>query len=56
VKTKGFDDAEWERKERSYIDGYNITKDSPQISLRSSRGDIQLRSSGLATASHDKDE
>jgi hypothetical protein len=56
VKAQGFDDAEWERKERSYIDGYNISKDSPQISLRSSRGDIQLRSSGLATASHDKDE
>jgi hypothetical protein len=56
VKAQGFDDAEWERKEKSYIDGYNITKDSPQISLRSNRGDIQLRSSVLPTDSHDKDE
>jgi hypothetical protein len=53
VKAKGFDNAEWERKERSYIAGYNISADSPQVSLRTSRGEIQLRSSGLAMASHD---
>ncbi|HZF39702.1 MAG TPA: DUF4097 family beta strand repeat-containing protein [Blastocatellia bacterium] len=50
---EGFDDAEWTRKERSYVSGYNITASSPLVSLRSSRGEIQLRSSGLAMASHD---
>jgi DUF4097 and DUF4098 domain-containing protein YvlB len=56
VKEKGFDDAEWTRKERSYIVGYNITADSPLVSLRSSGGEIQLRSSGLAMASRDNDD
>ena len=46
-----FDDAEWERKERSYVAGYNITASSPLVSLRSNRGEIQLRSSGLAMTS-----
>src|SRR5215475_6373548 len=52
VKAQGFDGPEWAREERSYIAGYNITADSPMVSLRSGRGEIQLRSSGLATASH----
>jgi DUF4097 and DUF4098 domain-containing protein YvlB len=56
VKEQGFEDAEWTREERSYITGYNITASSPLVSLRSNRGEIQLRSSGLAWASHDKDE
>jgi DUF4097 and DUF4098 domain-containing protein YvlB len=52
VKTKdGFDDAEWERHDRSYVIGYNITASSPLVSLRSNRGEIQLRSSGLAMTS-----
>lgn len=46
-----FDDAEWERQERSYVTGYNITASSPLVSLRSNRGEIQLRSSGLAMTS-----
>jgi DUF4097 and DUF4098 domain-containing protein YvlB len=50
---EGFDDAEWSSKERSYVGGYNITDSSPLVSLRSSRGEIQLRSSGLAVASPD---
>jgi DUF4097 and DUF4098 domain-containing protein YvlB len=49
----GFDDAKWASKERSYITGYNVTESSPLVSLRSNRGEIQLRSSGLAIASHD---
>jgi len=53
VKAQGFDGAEWARDERSYVAGYNITADSPLVSLRSSRGEIQLRSSGLAMASQD---
>ncbi|MGH9754528.1 MAG: DUF4097 family beta strand repeat-containing protein [Blastocatellia bacterium] len=56
VKARGFDDAEWARKERSYYAGYNITASSPLVSLRSSRGEIQLRSSGLAMASPDNDD
>jgi DUF4097 and DUF4098 domain-containing protein YvlB len=52
VKAEGFDDHEWTREERSYVAGYNITSSSPMVSLRSGRGEIQLRSSGLATASH----
>ena len=52
VKAQGFDAHEWTREERSYVAGYNITADSPMVSLRSGRGEIQLRSSGLATASH----
>jgi len=52
VTAQGFDDNEWDQEERSYVSGYNITKSSPMVSLRSSRGEIQLRSSGLATASH----
>jgi DUF4097 and DUF4098 domain-containing protein YvlB len=55
VKARGFGDAEWSRDEKSYIAGYNITASSHLVSLRSSRGEIQLQSSGLATASHDKD-
>jgi len=51
VKAQGFDGAEWAREERSYLAGYNITANSPLVSLRSSRGEIQLRSSGLAMAS-----
>jgi DUF4097 and DUF4098 domain-containing protein YvlB len=52
VKAKdGFDGAEWNRQERSYVTGYNITADSPLVSLRLNRGEIQLRSSGLAMAS-----
>src|SRR5262245_25632174 len=51
VKAEGFDGAEWARDERSYVAGYNITADSPLVYLRSSRGEIQLRSSGLAMAS-----
>jgi DUF4097 and DUF4098 domain-containing protein YvlB len=51
VKAEGFDDAEW-TPERSYVAGYNITASSPLVSLRSRRGEIQLRSSGLAMASH----
>ena len=53
---EGFDDAEWTRVERSYVSGYNITSSSPLVSLRSNHGEIQLRSSGLAMASHDKDD
>jgi DUF4097 and DUF4098 domain-containing protein YvlB len=56
VKEQGFDDTEWSREDRSYITGYNITASSPLVSLRSNHGEIQLRSSGLARASHDKDE
>jgi DUF4097 and DUF4098 domain-containing protein YvlB len=52
VRAQGFDDAEWTREERSYLSGYNITASSPQVSLRSNRGEIRLLSSGLATASH----
>ena len=52
VTAQGFDDTEWTHEERSYVTGYNITKSSPMVTLRSSRGEIQLRSSGLATASH----
>jgi DUF4097 and DUF4098 domain-containing protein YvlB len=52
VRAEGFDDSEWESKERSYVAGYNITASSPLVSLRSRRGEIQLRSSGLAMASH----
>jgi DUF4097 and DUF4098 domain-containing protein YvlB len=52
VTAQGFDDHVWAREERSYVAGYNITSSSPLVSLRSSRGEIQLRSSGLATASH----
>ncbi|HMB29906.1 MAG TPA: DUF4097 family beta strand repeat-containing protein, partial [Blastocatellia bacterium] len=52
VKAQGFDDHEWTREERSNVAGYNITADSPMVSLRSGRGEIQLRSSGLAPASH----
>jgi DUF4097 and DUF4098 domain-containing protein YvlB len=52
VTTQGFDDHIWAREERSYVAGYNITASSPMVSLRSSRGEIQLRSSGLATVSH----
>ncbi|HEY8461855.1 MAG TPA: DUF4097 family beta strand repeat-containing protein [Blastocatellia bacterium] len=47
----GFEDLEWNRQERSYAAGYNITADSPLVSLRLNRGEIQLRSSGLAMAS-----
>ncbi|HEY6403316.1 MAG TPA: DUF4097 family beta strand repeat-containing protein [Blastocatellia bacterium] len=46
-----FDNPEWSRQERSYVTGYNITADSPMVSLRLNRGEIQLRSSGLAMAS-----
>jgi DUF4097 and DUF4098 domain-containing protein YvlB len=46
-----FDSPEWSRQERSYVTGYNITADSPMVSLRLNRGEIQLRSSGLAMAS-----
>ncbi len=56
VKEQGFDDAEWTRKERSYVAGYNITASSPLVSLRSSRGEIQLRSSGLAMPSPGNDD
>src|SRR5262245_3908217 len=56
VKVRGFDDAEWSRDEKSYIAGYNVTPSSHLISLRSSKGDIQLQSSGLATASNDKND
>lgn len=55
VKAKGFDDAEWSRKDRSYYDGYNITASSPLVSLRSSRGEIQLRSSGVANPNNNDD-
>jgi hypothetical protein len=48
---EGFDGAQWSREERSYVTGYNITASSPLVSLRSSRGEIQLRSSGLAKVS-----
>jgi hypothetical protein len=52
VKAKDdFDNAEWERQERSYVSGYNITASSPLVSLRSNRGEIQVRSSGLAMTS-----
>jgi DUF4097 and DUF4098 domain-containing protein YvlB len=52
VKTKdGFEDTKWTRQERSYVSGYNITETSPLVSLRSNRGEIQLRSSGLAMTS-----
>ncbi len=56
VRVEGFEDAEWEHEESSYVAGYNITSSSPLISLRANRGEIQLRSSGLAMASHDKDD
>ena len=52
VTAKGFDDHQWTSEERSYVAGYNITSSSPMVSLRSGRGEIQLRSSGLGTASH----
>ena len=56
VKVSGFDDAEWSRDDKSYRTGYNVTASSHLISLRSSRGEIQLQSSGLAKASHDQDD
>jgi DUF4097 and DUF4098 domain-containing protein YvlB len=46
-----FENAEWEHKDRSYVTGYNISSSSPLVSLRSNRGEIQLRSSGLAMTS-----
>ena len=52
VTAQGFEDHEWTSEERSYVAGYNVTASAPMVSLRSSRGEIQLRSSGLATASH----
>jgi len=54
MKVRGFGDAEWTREERSYVAGYNVTASSPLVSLRSSRGEIQLQSS-VAMASHEKD-
>ena len=56
VKVRGFDDKEWSREEKSYVTGYNITASSPQVSLRSNHGAIQLQSKGLAMASHDNDD
>jgi len=55
MKVRGFDNAEWTRNERSYVAGYNVTATSPLVSLRSSRGEIQLQSSG-EMASHEKDD
>lgn len=51
VKARGFDGAVWSREERSYVAGYNISESAPLVSLRSSDGEIQIQSSGLAMAS-----
>ncbi len=55
VKVRGFDRAVWSSDGRSYHSGYNISASSPLISLHSSGGEIQLRSSGLAMAGPDDD-
>jgi len=56
VKVRGFDGIVWSREERSSATGYNVSASAPLVSLRSGGGEIQLQSSGLAMASHDKND
>ncbi|MGE0133322.1 MAG: DUF4097 family beta strand repeat-containing protein [Blastocatellales bacterium] len=54
VKVRGFDGIIWSREERSYRAGYNISESTPLVLLRSSGGEIQLQSSGLAMANNEE--
>jgi DUF4097 and DUF4098 domain-containing protein YvlB/uncharacterized membrane protein HdeD (DUF308 family) len=54
VRVRGFDSLVMARDDRSYAMGYNISDSSPSVILRSSGGEIQLQSSGLALAGNDE--
>lgn len=53
VKLRGFDGLSVARRQRQVITEYNASPNSPSVVLRSSRGDVELSSSGSALASRD---
>ncbi len=53
VKVSGFEDQESPKRQQQLTLEHNAAANSPVIVLRSSSGDIELHSSGLALASHE---
>ncbi len=56
IKVNGFENLESPKRQRQLTLEHNAGANSPVIVLRSSNGDIELQSSGLALASQDQKE
>jgi DUF4097 and DUF4098 domain-containing protein YvlB len=55
VRLHGFDQLNYQRHERSVVEGFNIGINAPLVNLRSDKGRIRLQSSGLALAASGED-
>lgn len=51
LRVSGFEDIKLSNRQRQINWDHNFTSSSPTVGLRSSRGDVELQSSGLALAS-----
>jgi len=56
VRVTGFDDLKVPNRQRQFTAERNASANSPTVTLRSSRGDVELQSSGLALASRDNQD
>jgi DUF4097 and DUF4098 domain-containing protein YvlB len=54
LRARGFDDIELQRNQRTLTANHQADGNSPLISLRSTKGNIELQASGLALASNDE--
>jgi DUF4097 and DUF4098 domain-containing protein YvlB len=55
VRVRGFDQINLQHSGRSKVFGYNVTSTAPNVSLRASKGDIRVQSSGPVIASREND-
>jgi DUF4097 and DUF4098 domain-containing protein YvlB len=55
VRVRGFNRINLQRSEMSKAFGYNVTSTAPNVSLRTSNGDIRVKSSSLVIASREND-
>ena len=56
VKVRGFENVNSSGRQRQLAFEHNVVANSPVVVLRSTRGDIELQSSGLALASREDDK
>ncbi|MCI0661649.1 MAG: DUF4097 domain-containing protein [Acidobacteria bacterium] len=55
IRLYGFDQLNYQRHEKSVVEGFNIGINAPLVNLRSGKGRIRLQSSGLALAASGED-
>jgi len=54
LRVRGFENLEISSRQKQILHDFNFSALSPVVSLRSSRGDVEIESSGLALASRDQ--